>query len=162
MGIAIFTFCLLDIRAMTDNKTRRNFSIGSVAVPGSIAAAAALSQESSNAEIPTTETEVTAVGTNIDADRLSRFQKEAQEKAIETLDLSNLFMMLDKYGFPEKSVKVEVTIMLDKMREHMNNRVNQKQAMMTDSELEDSLMKISAKEVVIQDCYICTGGYSCG
>ncbi len=147
---------------MTDNKTRRNFLIGSVAVPGSIAAAAALTQESSNAETPTTETEVTAVGTNIDANRLSRFQKEVQEKAIATLDLSDLFMTLDKYGLPEKSVKVEVTIMLEKMREHMNNRVNQQQPMMTDSELENSLMKISAKEVVVQYCYLCSNGYSCG
>ncbi|MEO0969238.1 MAG: hypothetical protein AAFX80_13130 [Cyanobacteria bacterium J06639_18] len=147
---------------MTDNRTRRNFLIGSVAVPGSIAAAAALTQNSSNAETPTTETEVTAVGTNINADRLSRFQKEVQEKAIATLDLSDLFMTLDKYGFPERTVKVEVKIMLDEMREHMNNRVNQKQAMMTDSELENSLMKISAKEVMVQDCYLCSNGYSCG
>ncbi len=162
MGIAIFTFCLLERRAMTDNKTRRNFLIGSVAVPGSIAAAAALNQESSNAETPTTETEVTAVGTNIDANRLSRFQKEVQEKAIATLDLSDLFMMLDKYGFPERAVKVEVKIMLDEMREHMNNRVNQQQPMMKDSELEKNLMAIYGKEVMIQDCYLCPGGYSCG
>ncbi|MDJ0774915.1 MAG: hypothetical protein QNJ49_16065 [Mastigocoleus sp. MO_167.B18] len=147
---------------MTDNKTRRNFLIGSVAVPGSIAAAAALNQESSNAETPTTETEVTAVGTNIDANRLSRFQKEVQEKAIATLDLSDLFMMLDKYGFPERAVKVEVKIMLDEMREHMNNRVNQQQPMMKDSELEKNLMAIYGKEVMIQDCYLCPGGYSCG
>ncbi|MDJ0698169.1 hypothetical protein [Mastigocoleus sp. MO_188.B34] len=147
---------------MTDNKTRRNFLIGSVAVPGSIAAAAALTQESSNAETPTTETEVTAVGTNIDANRLSRFQKEVQEKAIATLDLSDLFMMLDKYGFPERAVKVEVKIMLDEMREHMNNRVNQQQPMMKDSELEKNLMAIYGKEVMIQDCYLCPGGYSCG
>ncbi len=147
---------------MTDNKTRRKFLIGSVAVPGSIAAAAALNQESSNAETPTTETEVTAVGTNIDADRLSRFQKEVQEKAIETLDLSNLFMMLDKYGFPERTVKVEVKIMLDEMREHMNNRVDQQQPMMKDTELEKSLMAIYGKEVMIQDCWLCPNGLSCG
>ena len=162
MGIAIFTFCLLERRAMTDNKTRRNFLIGSVAVPGSIAAAA-LNQESSNAETPTTETEVTAVGTNIDADRLSRFQKEVQEKAIATLDYSDLFMMLDKYGFPERTVKVEVTIMLGKMREHMDNNVNEKKSMMSDTELEKSLMAISsAQEIVIQDCWLCWGGSSCG
>ncbi|MEO0969239.1 MAG: hypothetical protein AAFX80_13135, partial [Cyanobacteria bacterium J06639_18] len=63
--------------------------------------------------------------------------------------------------FPERTVKVEVKIMLDEMREHMNNRVDQQQPMMKDPELEKSLMTIYGKEVMIQDCYLCPNGLSC-
>ena len=138
---------------MTDNKTRRNFLIGSVAVPGSIAAAAALNQESSNAETPTTGTEVTAVGTNIDADRLSRFKQEIKEKALETLDYSALFKLFGDYGFPDRSVKVEVKLMLDDMR--ANNNKKQGKSMMKDPELEEKLMEMVGEEVLIQSCHIC-------
>ncbi len=142
---------------MTENKTRRNFLIGSVTVPGSIAATVALQQNKSDAATPETE----VVEKSIDADRLSRFQKEVQEKAIETLDLSPLFMMLDKYGFPERTVKVEVKIMLNKMREHMNNGVKQQKSIMTDPELENSLMAVYAGEIMVQDCWLCPNGLSC-
>ncbi|KST69835.1 hypothetical protein [Mastigocoleus testarum] len=147
---------------MTDNKTRRNFLIGSVAVPGSIAAAAALTQESSNAETPTTEAEVTAVGTNIDADRLSRFKLEVQEKAIETLDYSPLFKMLGEYGFPDRVVKIQVKIMLNEMKTTLNKDIKQQKPTMKDPELENSLMAIAAEEIVVQDCLLCFPFSSCG
>ena len=141
---------------MTENKTRRNFLIGSAAVPGTIAAAAALQNNPSNAATPQTKT--TAVGKKIDPDRLSRFKEELHEKALETLDFSSLFKLIDDYGFPDRTVQVQVKIMLDDMRSLKN--LKQEKSGMTDTELEESLMAIAAEEIMIQSCYIC-GGSSC-
>ena len=142
---------------MTENKTRRNFLAGSVAVPGSIAAAAALQHNASNAATPQTKT--TAVGKGIDPDRLSRFKQEVKEKAVETLDYSPLFKLFSDYGFPERSYKVQVICMLDKIQANDGNKQAKK---MTDPELENSLiaMSSSGEEVLIQTCIGC-GGSSC-
>ena len=154
---------------MADNKTRRNFLIGSVAVPGSIAGAVALKQNASNATTPEIKTGLVGedtldkniLGKDIYAERLSSFQSEVREKSRETLNNSSLFKLFSDYGFPEGSYKVQVVYMADKVQSNDGNKTQK--STMKDAVLEESLRRISAseKEVVIDGGCVGCGPWCC-
>ena len=154
---------------MVNNKTRRNFLIGSFAVPGTIAAAVALKKNTSNAAIPEIKTAVVGentldkniLGKDIYADRLSRFKSEVREKSRETLDDSPLLKLFSDYGFPEGSYKVKVLYIGDKTQSNDGNKTQK--STVKDPVLEEGLRKIlgSGKEVVIHDCIWCSPTWCC-
>ena len=148
---------------MADNKTRRNFLIGSVAVPTTVAAVVTLKQSASNAAAPRTKTVVewkdalakNVAAKDIYAERLSRFESEIHERSTKLLNGSPLFQLFTDYGFPSGSFKVQFVYMPDKMESVYANK--SQKSTITDPALEESLKIASAsgEEVVIHDCIIC-------
>ena len=127
----------------------RNLFTGGAAVSGSIAAATALQQDTSNA-VTQTDSTVTG-GQQINLERLKRFKEEVHEKAEATVNNSPLFKMFDEYGFPERVLKVQIVFMLDEMKS--TNRLKQ----LKDNELIDLFSQMSGEELVIQSCCGCYG-----
>lgn len=127
----------------------RNLLTGGAAVSGTIAAATALQQETSNA---VTQTESTVTGAQkINLERLKRFKEEVHEKAEETVNNSPLFKMFDEYGFPERVLKVQIVFMLEEMKS--TDRLKQ----LKDDELINIFSQMSGEELVIQKCCGCFG-----
>lgn len=153
---------------MADNKTRRNFLIGSIAVPTTVAAVVGLKQTASNAAAPQTKTIVdwkdalakNVAAKDVYAERLSRFESEIHERSTKLLNDSPLFKLFSDYGFPSGSFKVQFVYMPDKMESLYANK--SQKSTITDPVLEKSLKSFSAsaEEVVIHDCLIC-GGLCC-
>ena len=127
----------------------RDLLTGSVVASGSIVAATTLEKNSSHAA---TKSETTvAIGKEMNFERLKRFKEEVHDKAEETVNNSPLFKMFDEYGFPEKTLKVEVIIDLEMIKS--TDGLKQ----LKDDELIGIFSQMSGEEFTVQSCCGCSG-----